>query len=739
MKRFMAMIMVFSLIFSFPIYIKASDYEVINIHVVSDTYGYERIEVLGVDDSVYMSIDDLSRFSGYEKHLDDTKYTFGNGLFTRSFDSKISFNNTDWLPLETTLGNLGIVCELDNKTLHISNNNVKTMYDLCQNVFEADGRRKCSIDYLDNGWGKAGLAYTYFWEFVSGKFTDVVDRERKYTKTCLASLVVYDEDELEVFDAIIELYSARRSIYDTNEWLEIIFQDYDGSDILKKPDGAGGFIIDNVDSIYSELSYVYSLQYASELYLTGIKSTIPKYNTRSSLKNAAKEIINVCESERDAIDQFFYNSLVEMLKGGVDNWVEDQLGFSSLTGLSVSMFVNIMNRYANTDVIMSAIGHSDYYREIQQSMVDIYYAAKNKNDYVGMKYATLLYLRCYEKAYKTYEFDDDLKGAVEHAIKMSREYAIPIAAISDESLIIEVDNSEMKADDLKSNENWNNDEVDQNGLTDFQRNVIKDSIEVFLYQNEYRIHENALAPIVASDLSDSDAAILFWYFLCSDSNKVNAELQSIFPFIEKTEDSYWFNYSGSKQIISDLYGIVLNDNIISEITDYRQDMVRANIGDPGSWITITISEYQTSSDKLTIRFSYESIDYSDMSLITKGELVAKYVNNKESFIGYTLKSIEKYVSSTAFTMAQFESQILNYYNNLDVDDGTYVIFSSETTEDSQYYYFLIRYQITDKEAEDILARGGMPAANIFADYLCAEKETGIVTSESGCEILHLIK
>lgn len=438
MKRFWAIFLVFTIIFTTPIHTHASDYELINVRVVSDLYGSERIDVLNIDDSIYISIDDLSRLSKCEVQLDGSKYTFNNGLFTKSFDSKVDFNNMKWLPLEATLGDLGVTCNISDKTLYISNNRAREMFVLCQDIFESGGIRRCSIDYLDNGWGKAGLAYTYFWDLISGRFSDVVDRDRKYTNTCLASLVIYEEDETEFIDSIIEMHSAVGFITDTEDWVEQVFKEYDNSGL---PD------LEAMDRFISEISYIQALSYASQMYLTGLEETVLKYEDSSFLNSAAKEIVRVCENEKNAINQLFVNSISELVKVGVDEWIK---GKSNLTSASVTLFVDIMNRYANTDKIMKSIAYSAYYKDIQQSMIKIYYKAKDENNYVGMKYATLLYLRSFEKAYKSYEFDKSLKNTTEYAIRISQEYASPIAKISDQSLVTKVSNPKISADDIRT-------------------------------------------------------------------------------------------------------------------------------------------------------------------------------------------------------------------------------------------------------------------------------------------------
>lgn len=83
----------------------------------------------------------------------------------------------------------------------------------------------------------------------------------------------------------------------------------------------------------------------------------------------------------------------------------------------------------------------------------------------------------------------------------------------------------------------------------------------------------------------------------------------------------------------------------------------------------------------------------------------------------------------------FEIAILEYYNAQYPDDGNYVIFESETRDDQDYYYFIVRYQMTDEEANKKIRDGGFPAANIYVAELLADKKTGSVISDLGNIIL----
>lgn len=61
------------------------------------------------------------------------------------------------------------------------------------------------------------------------------------------------------------------------------------------------------------------------------------------------------------------------------------------------------------------------------------------------------------------------------------------------------------------------------------------------------------------------------------------------------------------------------------------------------------------------------------------------------------------------------------------DDGTYVIFDNETFESDTEYMFVLRYQISQEKADEIIVGGGMPSANRHVGEVIVEKVTGTAT------------
>lgn len=79
--------------------------------------------------------------------------------------------------------------------------------------------------------------------------------------------------------------------------------------------------------------------------------------------------------------------------------------------------------------------------------------------------------------------------------------------------------------------------------------------------------------------------------------------------------------------------------------------------------------------------------------------------------------------------------VLDYYNQMKEDDGTYVIFDDETVEMEDRYLITVRYQLSEQEATQRLQEGRIVEANTLVGIVTFEKETGqIYNSESGVVI-----
>lgn len=76
-------------------------------------------------------------------------------------------------------------------------------------------------------------------------------------------------------------------------------------------------------------------------------------------------------------------------------------------------------------------------------------------------------------------------------------------------------------------------------------------------------------------------------------------------------------------------------------------------------------------------------------------------------------------------------RMVNYYNKEWQPRGRYVSFDMDDYEDDYYYEFVLRYQMSDEEAEERIEAGGFPSANTYVATIWVEKSTGIVTDEWG--------
>lgn len=83
------------------------------------------------------------------------------------------------------------------------------------------------------------------------------------------------------------------------------------------------------------------------------------------------------------------------------------------------------------------------------------------------------------------------------------------------------------------------------------------------------------------------------------------------------------------------------------------------------------------------------------------------------------------------TPEEMATSITDHYNELADNDGTYVVFMEESVESDLEYQVCLRYQMSDEEAEEILARGGTPSANKLVGMVTVNKVTGEVTTDWG--------
>lgn len=79
-----------------------------------------------------------------------------------------------------------------------------------------------------------------------------------------------------------------------------------------------------------------------------------------------------------------------------------------------------------------------------------------------------------------------------------------------------------------------------------------------------------------------------------------------------------------------------------------------------------------------------------------------------------------------YSSEDVKEAVIAYLNKeyLEESGGTYTIVDDETTESDTEYQFMIRYAMSDEEAQEIIDRGGIPSANVLAGMAMVNKETG---------------
>lgn len=84
--------------------------------------------------------------------------------------------------------------------------------------------------------------------------------------------------------------------------------------------------------------------------------------------------------------------------------------------------------------------------------------------------------------------------------------------------------------------------------------------------------------------------------------------------------------------------------------------------------------------------------------------------------------------TVAVSAEQVSQMIVAHYNALleSGSDSSYAIFDGETTETDTQYQFTLRYQMSQMEADEIIARGGTPSANRLVGIVTVNKSDGTV-------------
>lgn len=132
-------------------------------------------------------------------------------------------------------------------------------------------------------------------------------------------------------------------------------------------------------------------------------------------------------------------------------------------------------------------------------------------------------------------------------------------------------------------------------------------------------------------------------------------------------------------------------------------------------------------DYETQQISYGITNSGNREMISEDEYTT-YINE------WSAIAFEPMPSSDVPGEINFEAAkeaILEYYNNLSEDDGTYIITDYDIIEYNDSYFVGVRYQMSDQEAEEKISNGGFPEANILADTVTIDKITGSIYTDDG--------
>ncbi len=152
--------------------------------------------------------------------------------------------------------------------------------------------------------------------------------------------------------------------------------------------------------------------------------------------------------------------------------------------------------------------------------------------------------------------------------------------------------------------------------------------------------------------------------------------------------------------------------------------------------------YQVDGNKLRItepEFSY-TWEYDQESntflwdILAEGRIATSDFGdlNSEGKLAVMPITPEQYKPLLALTDAQIEAlcdQVAAHYNETLEPSGTYTCFAYDFKEDQSKYTLVLRYGMSNEEAEELIAAGGMPVLNKYVSELWIDKATGAVTSE----------
>lgn len=88
-------------------------------------------------------------------------------------------------------------------------------------------------------------------------------------------------------------------------------------------------------------------------------------------------------------------------------------------------------------------------------------------------------------------------------------------------------------------------------------------------------------------------------------------------------------------------------------------------------------------------------------------------------------------NENSMSAEQIEQMIVNHYNapGAEANGGNYTILSHETTENETQYAFILRFQLSNEKAQEIIDMGGMPSAYRLVGTVTVNKTDGTVVGD----------
>ncbi len=100
-------------------------------------------------------------------------------------------------------------------------------------------------------------------------------------------------------------------------------------------------------------------------------------------------------------------------------------------------------------------------------------------------------------------------------------------------------------------------------------------------------------------------------------------------------------------------------------------------------------------------------------------------------VDYTPAGIPTGKDVSSYDVETIRNKIIEYYTNKCNPEGSYVIFDMDETNTDTEYSTILRYQVSDEEAQEIIDSGRIPDANVYVCKVTLNKLTGEATDDSG--------